>query len=196
MNVRGPLQAIAWGRRQITDPSRDFTALCLMFVRMCYGVAARYPSARVAWEEAQHKHLTTDAGSIPAGALVFWRVGEFWHVALSIGAGRCLSTDVRRRGRVDVVRIDAIGVQWGAELLGWTEDVNGVRVFNPDADPIAGTRVQNARIKLRTARQLIGQAGDLLDSTPDEREVAHDVADSLDRLIDAIGRRLGRLPKR
>lgn len=189
-------QAIRWGRQQIATPTRDFRALCLMFVRMCFNVAARFPSARVAWEQATLKHATTDARSIPAGVPVFWRVGEFWHVALSIGAGKCLSTDVRRPGRVDVVRIDAISAAWNAELLGWTEDLNGVRVYTPDGDQLAGNRVTHARSKLRAARVTIGQAADLLDSTPDDREVAHAVAESLDRLIDKIGARLGRLPKR
>src|SRR6478735_373325 len=100
--TRTGTQAISWGRQQITSPARDFHALCLMFVRLCFNVAARFPSARVAWESAQLKHPTTDAGSIPAGVPVFWRIGEFWHVGLSIGAGKCLSTDVRRRGRVNV----------------------------------------------------------------------------------------------
>lgn len=195
--TRTGTRAIAWGRRQITDPVRDFRQLCLMFVRMCFAVAARFPSAREAWENAQLKHPTTDANSIPAGVPVFWRTGSaFWHVALSIGAGWCLSTDVRRPGRVDRVRIDAISSAWNAQLLGWTEDLNGVRIYTPEGDQLAANRVVNARIKLRSARQAIRQAEDLLDSTPEDREQVHIVAGQLDRVIDAIGRKLGRLPKR
>lgn len=195
MTRSGP-QAIAWGRRQVEQPSRDWFALCLMFVRMCYAIGVRFPSARAAWEGAEFRRPTTDAGSIPAGVPVFWRVGEFWHVALSIGAGKCLSTDVRRRGLVDVVRIDAIATAWGATLLGWTEDLNGVRIWSEGQDQIAVSRVTIARAKLRAARAAIRDAQDLLDSTPEERELVHAVAGQLDRVIDAIARKLGRLPKR
>jgi hypothetical protein len=195
--TRSGAQAIRWGRQQIANPSQDWYRLCLMFVRMCFGVPMRERDAGAAWDTAQHKHPTQDAGSIPAGVPVFWELTSVAdHVALSIGAGKCLSNDVKRRGRISVVSIDSITSSWGGQLKGWTEDLNGVRVYTPDGDQLAGNRVTHARSKLRAARVAIGQAADLLDSTPDDREVAHDVADQLDRLIDAIGRKLGRLPKR
>lgn len=194
--TRTGAQAIAWGRQQVTTPSRDWEGWCLMFVRLCFAIAKRFDSARDAWEGAEHKHPTTDASSIPAGVAVFWRIGEFWHVALSIGRGKCLSTDVRRRGRVDVVRIDAIGTAWNAELLGWTEDLNGVRIYTPgQGEAIAENRVIQARAKLRAARVAIEQARDLLESTPEEREQVHEVAGQLSRVIAALARKLGRLPK-
>lgn len=195
--MRAGAQAGAWARRQITDPSRDWYRYCLMFVRMCFGVAMREPDAGKAWDAAEHKHVTSDAGSIPAWVPVFWELpGVADHVALSIGAGKCISTDVRRRGRVDVVTIDSITTNWGAQLLGWTEDLNGVRVWTPQAADVSPNRVQNARAKLRAARRAIADAGDLLDSTPDERELAHLIAAELDRLVERVSGKLQRLPKR
>ena len=104
--------------------------LCLKFVRTCYGVKAKEPNAKKAWENARFKHSTTNAKAIPAGVPVFWKTRTVnWHVAISIGDGKCISTDIFRRGKPDIVGIDTLSKAWGATLLGWTEDVNGVRVY-------------------------------------------------------------------
>lgn len=193
--------AVAWGREQVTAPVKDFQGLCLQFVRMCFGLGAVYPSAIGAWDHAQRKHQTTAASTIPRGVPVFWRGGSFGHVAISLGGGLCLSTDVKRRGRVDVCRIDAIRDAWGYQLLGWTEDLNGTVVWTnrPDAPPAPKAPIRNnvtrAREQLRHARRALAIAERFLDATPDEREVAHAVGDSLDRLIDRVRDKLDRLPK-
>lgn len=194
--------AIAWGREQMHAPVKDFAGLCLQFVRMCFGLGAVHPSAIAAWNAAGRRHPTTDAGTIPRGVPVFWRIGDFGHIALSLGGGLCLSTDVKRRGRVDIVRIDAIREAWGAQLLGWSEDLNGVRVWrNKPAAPAPApapehTNVSRARAQLRVARRCVAIAGRLLDKAPDERELVHRVADNLDSLDDRIAARLDKLPKR
>ena len=104
--------------------------LCLKFVRTCYGVKAKEPNAKKAWENARFKHSTTNTKAIPAGVPVFWKTRTVnWHVAISIGDGKCISTDIFRRGKPDIVGIDTLSKAWGATLLGWTEDVNGVRVY-------------------------------------------------------------------
>jgi hypothetical protein len=193
--------AIAWAREQITAPVKDYTGLCLQFVRMAFGLGAGFASAKAAWQGAKFQHKTTDANTIPRGVPVFWAVGEFWHVALSLGGGLCLSTDVRRRGRVDIVRIDSIRTAWGAQLLGWTEDLNGVRVWQnkPKAPPAAPTSQRNhvtrARAQLRVARRCVAIAERELRDAPEERQRVHAVAETLDQLEQAIAGRLERLPR-
>lgn len=131
-SVRSATEAIAWAKRQITNPSKLYPSLCLQFTRLCFNVGPKHPDAEEAWNKAQWKHQTTNAKSIPAGVPVFWRTrSPYDHVALSIGGGKCISTDIKRRGKVDIVDIDTITKAWGGPLLGWTEDVNGVRVFFP-----------------------------------------------------------------
>lgn len=190
--MRGPKLALAWARDQIAQSSQDWTAMCLKFTRTAYGLPAVFPSAKAAWQGAELKHETTDAGSIPAGVPVFWRVGEFWHVAPSAGAGLCISTDAKRRGKPDLVTIDSISQAWGATLLGWTEDLNGTTVWR---QPPVANRVRSARNKLREARRLVRDASQLLDETPEDRQVVHQVADSLDDVIGHVTRKLERLPK-
>lgn len=193
--------ACRWAREQVDHPLKDWTRLCLQFVRMAFDLPAVYPDAGTAWDRARYKHRTTDANTIPRGVPVFWETpGVADHVALSLGGGLCLSNDVRRPGRIDVVRIDAIREAWGAQLLGWTEDLNGQRVWQnkpaPPPAPPGPNNVTRAREQLRVARRCVALAERLLSDAPDERTVVHNVADQLDRLDQRIENKLRRLPKR
>lgn len=133
--TRTGTKAIAWAKAQASDPTRNWHNLCLKFVRSCFGVAAREPNAKRAWETAKHRHATTNAATIPAGVPVFWRTGTVnWHIAISIGGGYCYSTDIPR-GKVGRIGITDLSRRWGATLLGWTEDLNGFRVYTPPAKP-------------------------------------------------------------
>ena len=135
--TRTGTKAIAWAKAQASDPTRNWHNLCLMFVRSCFGVAAREPNAKRAWGTAKHRHFTTNAAAIPAGVPVFWRTGTInWHIAISIGDGYCYSTDIPR-GKVGRIGITDLSRRWGATLLGWSEDLNGVRVYSPPAKPAA-----------------------------------------------------------
>ncbi len=131
--IRTPAQAVAYAKTEASKPAQaKWHAMCLMFVRSCYGVAAYYATARKAWEGAKHRHATTNASSIPPGVPVFWRTGTVnWHVAISIGDGYCYSTDIGGKGKVGRIGINDLSKRWGATLLGWTEDLNGVRVYTP-----------------------------------------------------------------
>lgn len=184
----------AWARDQVNAPVKDFTRLCLQFVRMAYGLPVFYSDAGTAWDRAELRHETQDAGSIPADVPVFWETSSVAdHVAYSLGGGMCLSTDARRRGRVDVVSIDSITQAWGGKLLGWSEDLNGQRVWREPAQP---NRVSSSRNKLREARRLVREAGQLLEDAPEDREQVHKVAASLDDVVAHITRKLERMPKR
>lgn len=107
--------------------------MCLREVRECYAVGPEAASAAQAWEYAEHKHRETDPRKIPRGAPVFWTGGSqgFGHIAISTGFRQCWSTDILRSGYFDRVPIELIGQRWGMRLVGWTEDLNGVRVFTP-----------------------------------------------------------------
>ena len=134
--ARNRSEAIEWATRQVSNPTRSWYRLCLMFVRMAFGLPGGTPNAGLAWDWAKHKHPTTDPLVIPAGVPVFWETpGVADHVALSLGNGKCLSNDFKRHGMIDVVSIDAITRGWNCRLLGWTEDLNGVRVWKAPARP-------------------------------------------------------------
>lgn len=187
--MRTRRQAIAWGKGQIDRPAEDYTRECLKFTRRAFDLPPVEPTAALAWEHAQHKHRTTNPGAIPAGVPVFWAPN---HVALSIGGGLCLSTDVKRAGRIDVVRIAAIGRVWGIELLGWTEDLNGFRVYTAPAVP---NNVQRAREHMKTARHHLDEAARYLGNTDASRKVAHAVQADLVKLSARVSAELKEAPK-
>lgn len=159
--MRSPDQAVAWGAEQVDHPVKDFTRLCLQFVRMAYDLPVVYPDAGTAWDRATLRHPTHDADTIPRGVPVFFELPSVAdHVALSLGGGWCLSNDVRRTGRIDRVRIDGIVTAWGAQLLGWTEDLNGARVYAaPEpVKPSVPTRVALARHDAHSAIRRLNDA--------------------------------------
>lgn len=152
---RTAADAIAWGNAWVksTHPapttSGDWLAWCLVFVRSCFNVDAHHRSAIEAWRGARRRHPVSRGSHVPTGVPVFWSTGTWGHVALSIGGGYCLSNDILRPGRIDVVKIDTITRRWGAKLLGWTEDLNGVTVASPRANPAQPKPVQRVSPTLR-----------------------------------------------
>lgn len=120
-------------RRARSDHPTSDAGMCLREVRECFGVGPAADDAAEAWRDAQHKHPETDPRKIPRGVPVFWTGGSHGHghIAISTGfAGRCFSTDILRAGYFDQVPIDLIHEKWGLTLAGWTEDLNGVRVYH------------------------------------------------------------------
>ena len=84
MAVNTANAAIAYAKGQSSKPSKNWNNLCLQFVRTCFGVAAKHPNAKKAWEATTRKHKTTNASSIPAGVPVWFETGTVnWHVAIS-----------------------------------------------------------------------------------------------------------------
>lgn len=132
---------------------------CLAFVRSLYGVAAKYPDAITAWRNATHKHRTT--GDIPLGAPIWWgptaHTSKYGHVAVYAGNGKCYSTDYGGRGHINLVSIASITNKRGGGYLGWSEDINGVRVIpavppKPKPTPnITAFRTADTRAQRRAA---------------------------------------------
>lgn len=124
-------------RLEQEKPSRNWTGLCLMFTRSMYDVGPKYPSASVAWHNVKKKRRVEFGGEAPRGAPVWWTGGAngYGHVAISVGGGYCWSTDFARTGKVDLVRIDDITKAWNLNFEGWSEDLNGVDVWEKYEPP-------------------------------------------------------------
>jgi hypothetical protein len=122
-------RAVWWSLRVTRYPTRT----CLMFVRNALQVPRRYGTAMSAWRNAKHRHRTP-ISRIPAGVPVF-SVGASpsGHIVLSLGNGWVRSTDWPRDGRVGSVRLTVLLAKWHHRYLGWSEDLNGVRVWWPPA---------------------------------------------------------------
>lgn len=106
---------------------RLWRGLCLMFVRKTLDVPYRYDSAILAWHGTNP--LDRHTSPAPPGVPEFFEIGKYGHVVLSDGNGWCFSNDIKRSGKIDRVQVSEITRRWGAKRLGWSETLNGVRVY-------------------------------------------------------------------
>jgi hypothetical protein len=135
---RTAAEALKRAREQHQDKSREWKGLCLVFVRTCFGIGPHFPSAAAAWHGAQLKHRETDGNKVPRGVPFFWTGGSqgFGHVVLTAGGGMCWSNDINVSGAISLASINEISMRWGQTPQGWTEDLNGVRVWERPEQPV------------------------------------------------------------
>lgn len=136
--------AVQYARREAKRSTSgiDWQGFCLKFVRTCWNLNAKFPTAAKAWEGSKDKHSWTgDTEDIPFGAPVFsYRPdagpNDAGHVFIAGGHsedGKRIfrSTDIKRLGSIDCVPIEAFTERWGHKILGWTGDLNGVSLNLP-----------------------------------------------------------------
>ena len=143
MAVRMGKAAVDFAAGQVGNPSRNWTGICLIFVRNCFNVGPVNPDAHAGYRAAKFKHGT--AGTPPLGVPVWWTGGQHGHVAISTGDGNCFSSDIKRKGKIDKVPISLITRRWGMLYRGWTEDINGVRIWRPGAPSLPAVDLSNVR---------------------------------------------------
>lgn len=112
---------------------------CLRYVREQWEVAALYPSAIEAWQAARFKH--PGDRNPPPGAPCFYAGGSYGHIVINCPGTHLgiRSTDCFSSGHVSDTDIAWCERNWGYPYLGWTEDLNGVRVI-PDEEEDMGYR--------------------------------------------------------
>lgn len=104
---------------------------CQKVTRMLLAVGPGYSSAITAWAHVAKRDRTssrTDYAGIPG----YFNIGKYGHAVLLAGDGWCFTTDYKRSGRYDRVRISSIEKGWGAKWLGGAFTVNGTRVYGSD----------------------------------------------------------------
>jgi hypothetical protein len=112
-----------WARGQRRDPSHSWAMLCQSFCRQAYGVPAWAPSAISAWGRIprNQKHVGGRPSAAPRGALLYYAIGKYGHVAIAAGIktnNKCLSNDYVERGEIDYAPRSF--ERWGARYLGWS----------------------------------------------------------------------------
>jgi len=126
--MRSAAEAVAYSRRYTSYRSQ----YCLNFVQTMFAAPWSGPSAIWAWNNAKGRHGPDP--SPPAGVPVFWTGGQYGHIAISVGGGRCRSTDWPRAGRagqtapVAEAGIQEIARAWGRTYAGWAEYLGGVKI--------------------------------------------------------------------
>lgn len=128
-------EAVQLGWEWVRDAVFVGVGYCLKTIRSLFLVMPLYPDAETGWEQAVYRHKTSDPDEIPWGVPVWWTNGRYGHIAFSLGKGRCLTTDYVKTGYLGVARIEPLAAWCGGRLVGWSEDINGVIVWRPKAEP-------------------------------------------------------------
>jgi hypothetical protein len=97
---------------------------------MCWDINPGYPSALAAWQAQKPEWRHPGDRNVPPGALVYFSGGQYGHATFSAGGNHIYSTDILRRGKVDLVTIETIERKWGLKYLGWT-DHQGAKIVLP-----------------------------------------------------------------
>lgn len=126
--MRIGLPASTWAASEHYHPTRSWYRMCLAYTHDCFGVGALYGRAITAYYNTNHRHTSWPP---PKAVPVWWAGGRDGHVAFSLGDGTCWSNDYYRVGKIDRVGIHTISAGWGYHYLGWSEDINEVRVYTP-----------------------------------------------------------------
>jgi hypothetical protein len=120
------LRAISWAAVRTTFPERS----CLLFVRIALQAPRRFVTAMSAWTHARYRYRTA-VWLIPAGVPVYTKgPSSAGHVVLSLGGGLVRSTDWPRAGEVGTVLLTTLLRTWHHRYIGWSADLDGVRVWN------------------------------------------------------------------
>jgi hypothetical protein len=93
--------------------------MCDNFVANMYGYSSSgYSTAAANWTATPANLKHPGDMQAPAGALMYWGGGD-GHVALSLGNGSIISTDIGGNGTVTTAPATAITSKWGKPYLGW-----------------------------------------------------------------------------
>lgn len=99
--------------------TRWAVGMCDNFVANMYGFAnSGYNTATDNWKSTPADLKHPGDMKAPAGALMYWGGGD-GHVAISLGNGNIVSTDISGPGTVSTVAASDISSKWGKPYLGW-----------------------------------------------------------------------------
>lgn len=163
--VRKGKAAGDWALSQVGKHA--FSGMCKAFVRTAFNVVpSKSGTAIEAWREAEHRHITNDAESIPAYVAVYMdTAASAEHVVITVGQDKqghrlCVSTDAGPDKTIAVVRLADLARKWGP-ILGWAEDMDGQRIYDPPAKPKSrGKLTDHAIADLRKAIAVNKRKGD------------------------------------
>jgi len=126
--------------QELVEPDRNTQGsigFCLKFAADAFHAPHIYPTAIAAWNATQFRHLDTDFPP-DAPVVLWWEYQDAGHVAINIPGLGILSSPWKRGttqavlgSLAEIERIYHLG-----NFLGWTEDIEGLRVAQPQEDDV------------------------------------------------------------
>lgn len=127
------LTAVARAKVLVASQQRITVDYCLQHVRELLDVKAGAKTAYKAWLAAGgHDGVNTHyAIPAPAGVPLFLKgKNAAGHICLADGNGGAYTTDYPKAGRWGhVADVRTLARAWNMDVLGWSETLNGVRVY-------------------------------------------------------------------
>lgn len=120
--------------------TQDATGMCLRFAQSFFGAPVAHPSAWVAWQHQQHRH--GPAEPLPPVPVPIWfshygtygsppTYGNWGHVAIHVPGDAIYTSPAGGFGQGRYATIAQIERAFNATYVGWSEDINGLRVAEP-----------------------------------------------------------------
>lgn len=133
--------------RQLVAPNtgvKDYAGFCLRFTQSVYGAPAQHESAWDAWNATSYKHETSE--NIPDVSAPVWfshfgtygnppRYDNWGHVVAYIPGQGYLSSPGSGYGSKMFDSIQAVESYFNAKYVGWSEDLNGLRIAEITSNP-------------------------------------------------------------
>ena len=147
--------------KQLKEPNlsvESYPGLCLSMQQKVWGAPVRYRTAWEAWNHTEFKHLDSD---LPADISVpiwfdHWGTygeppiyGQYGHVATHVPGRGVLSNPARGLGQKWYPSIEACAKDCNATYVGWSEDINSVRVASFDNSPNPPTKDKDMIVKVQ-----------------------------------------------
>jgi hypothetical protein len=131
---------------QLVTPNpntQDYAGYCLRFAQSVWGAPVRYKSAWDAWNATQLKHSVSDPVPNDVGTLQWfshWGTYGYYdnwgHVVSFIPSRGYLSSPLSGYGQSWFDTIEEVERAFNAKYVGWSEDINGLRVVEISKQPV------------------------------------------------------------
>lgn len=137
--------AVDAGLARVGGVMQDGAGFCLKFTRQVFAVDGKYRDAVGAWNASPTQHAG-DRHPPPAVPVWFDTASEHGHVAFHAGDGVIVSTFNEHIRRYDSLSI--VEDKFNGGYMGWAEDINDVRVFDPAPAPLSVLRGEDKIVLL------------------------------------------------
>lgn len=122
--------------------TQDYAGMCLRYAQSFFGAPVRHRSAWDAWNATQHKHGTNEA--LPGVPVILWfshfgtyqnEYGNWGHVAIHVPGDAIYTSPGYGYGFERWATIAQIEQRFASKYVGWSEDINGLRVAQQSGKP-------------------------------------------------------------
>ena len=132
---------------QLVTPNPDVNdqaGFCLRFTQSVWGAPVRYATAWESWLNTQYKHPTSEPVPSDVSSIIWFdhwgtyggQYGQYGHVVSFIVGRGYLSSPLSGYGQKWFDTIEEIERAFNATYVGWSEDINGLRVVEISKQPV------------------------------------------------------------